>query len=109
VIVHTNKLVDKVAKLSLIVSIYLIPTSATHWRLLILKLLLEYVFQVVDQFFVGRIFLKVLFVILNKLGDLLYQLLLRELWLLLLGLLIRLRLVYYISWLHVHLRISLRL
>ena len=64
-IVHPDKLIYQVAELSLIASVNLIPAGATHRRLFVFKLLLQYIFEVMYQFLVCRVFLEMFFVILN--------------------------------------------
>ena len=64
-IVHPDKLIYQVAELSLISTVNLIPAGATHRRLFVFKLLLQYIFEVMYQFLVCRVFLEMFFVILN--------------------------------------------
>ena len=47
-IVHSDKLIDQVAKLSLIAPVNLVSASPTHGWLFVFKLLLQYIFEVMN-------------------------------------------------------------
>ncbi len=64
-VVHANQFVDKVAELSLITTVHLVPASPAHRRLFVLKLLLQDRLKVMNKFLIDWILLEVFLVVLN--------------------------------------------